>query len=89
MKLQKTENSLLSQWVLFKFLVKIFHKNSLDCGQYFNFAVRFLINTLVNRSNMVLSGQTDDFQCNFCKEHEIVEHGLVGCKGYFDEDLCP
>ena len=51
----------------------------------FNFAIRFLNNTLANWSNMVLWGHTDDSRCTFCKEHEILSHVIAGCQEYLDQ----
>ena len=51
----------------------------------FNFAIRFLNNTLANRSNMVSWGQTDDSRCTSCKEHETLSHVIAGCKEYLEQ----
>ena len=93
-KEQRIENKLVSQGMLFTFLVSNIQRKFIRLWSdvhhsmpknIFNFAIRFLNNTLANRSNMVLWGQTDDSRCTFCKEHETLSHVIAGCKEYLDE----
>ena len=93
-KEQRIENKLVRQGMLSNFLVSNIQPKFIRLWSdvhhsmpknIFNFAIRFLNNTLANRSNMVLWGQTDDSRCTFCKEHETLSHVIAGCKEYLDQ----
>ena len=93
-KEQRIGNKLVSQGMLFNFLVSNIQPKFIKLWSdvhhsmpksIFNFAIRFLNNALANRSNMVLWGQTDDSRCTFCKEHETLLHVIAGCKEYLDQ----
>ena len=51
----------------------------------FNFSIRYISNSLPNRTNLTKWGMSPTFDCSFCLQPKSLLHVVAGCKKYFQE----
>ena len=55
----------------------------------FNFSIRYISNSLPNRTNLTWWGMSPTSDCSFCLQPESLLHVLAGCKKYLEEGRHP
>ena len=92
---EKLQSQLPSQGFIITFLLNhsLTQLNSLwPCAQsnlpknIFNFTVRYLNNTLANRTNLHKWKLSSSPDCSFCLKPESLLHIVGGCKSYLEDD---
>ena len=51
----------------------------------FNFSIRYINNSLANRTNLTKWGISPTSDCSFCLQPESLLHVVAGCKKYLEE----